>query len=228
MKKELYPIFIYLSMLILTGFAYSSQEYVVERGDTLWDISKKTNLSIEQLKNWNHLTSTTIYPNQRLKLSNDEQTATTYNVKQGDTLSAIAVKFGVTVEQLMSWNGLENEFIFAGDKLAVHSSSRKNKNENSNEIELDVTATAYTAYCSGCSGTTATGINLREHPKQKVIAVDPNVIPLGSRVWVDGYGEAIAADTGSAIKGHKIDVFIPTEKDAIDWGVRKVKMKVLS
>ena len=42
----------------------------------------------------------------------------------------------------------------------------------------------------------------------KLIAVDPSVIPLGSRVWVEGYGEAIAADTGGAIKGHKIDVLM--------------------
>lgn len=228
MKKEIYPLFIYLTLLILTGFAFSSQEYVVQKEDTLWDISEKANVSIEQLKNWNNLTSTTIYPNQRLKLSQEEKTATTYIVKRGDTLSAIAVKFGVTIEQLMIWNGLEDELIFAGDKLAVHSTGVNEDDKDSKEQELEVTATAYTAYCSGCSGTTATGINLRDDPNQKVIAVDPTIIPLGSRVWVDGYGEAIAADTGSAIKGHKIDVFIPTEKDAIDWGVKKVKMKVLS
>ncbi|MFX6153002.1 3D domain-containing protein, partial [Acinetobacter baumannii] len=52
--------------------------------------------------------------------------------------------------------------------------------------ELYVIATAYTAYCTGCSGTTATGINLRANPNAKVIAVDPRVIPLGTKVYVEG------------------------------------------
>ncbi len=95
--------------------------------------------------------------------------------------------------------------------------------------ELTVTATAYTAYCQGCSGITATGINLRNNPHAKVIAVDPNVIPLGSRVWVEGYGEAIAGDTGGAIKGNIIDVHVPTKDDAYQWGRRfNVKVKILS
>ncbi|WP_078381338.1 LysM peptidoglycan-binding and 3D domain-containing protein [Sutcliffiella halmapala] len=92
--------------------------------------------------------------------------------------------------------------------------------------ELTMTATAYTATCEGCSGITATGINLLENPDLKVISVDPDVIPLGSKVWVEGYGEAIAGDTGGAIKGNKIDIFIPEKQDAINYGVQEVKVKV--
>ena len=93
--------------------------------------------------------------------------------------------------------------------------------------EMTVTATAYTAYCAGCSGTTATGIDLRSNPNQKVIAVDPSVIPLGSRVWVEGYGEAIAGDTGGAIKGKIIDLFMENEQDALNWGRKTVTIKIL-
>ena len=70
--------------------------------------------------------------------------------------------------------------------------------------EFYVIATAYTPYCKGCSGTSATGINLRLNPDMKAIAVDPSVIKLGSKVWVEGYGTAIAVDTGGAIKGIKL------------------------
>lgn len=91
-----------------------------------------------------------------------------------------------------------------------------------------VEATAYTAYCNGCSGITYTGQNLRANPNQKVIAVDPNVIPLGSRVYVEGYGEAIAGDTGGAIKGNRIDVFVPSTSEALNWGRRTVKVTVLN
>ena len=91
-----------------------------------------------------------------------------------------------------------------------------------------MSATAYTAYCTGCSGITANGTDLRSNPGLKVIAVDPSIIPLGTRVFVEGYGEAIAADTGGAIKGNKIDVFIPTQEDALNWGRQTVQVTILN
>jgi uncharacterized protein YabE (DUF348 family) len=94
--------------------------------------------------------------------------------------------------------------------------------------EFYVSSTAYTAYCSGCSGYTATGINLRANPNVKVIAVDPSVIPLGTKVYVEGYGYAIAADKGTSIKGNKIDVFFPEKSQAYRWGQRKVKIQILN
>lgn len=93
--------------------------------------------------------------------------------------------------------------------------------------EMTVRATAYTAYCNGCSGTTRTGINLRKNPHLKVIAVDPTVIPLGTKVWVEGYGYAIAGDTGGAIKGNRIDLFIPDEKEVYKYGIKPVKIRIL-
>jgi N-acetylmuramoyl-L-alanine amidase len=94
-------------------------------------------------------------------------------------------------------------------------------------IELEVEATAYTADCEGCSGITATGLDLKNNPDKKVIAVDPDVIPLGSTVEVEGYGEAVAGDVGSAIVGNKIDVFIPDEDEALEWGRQTITVKVL-
>lgn len=60
------------------------------------------------------------------------------------------------------------------------------------------------------------------------IAVDPTIIPLGSRVYIPGYGEAIASDTGLAIKGNKIDLFLNSEKECIDFGKQNVTLYVLS
>ncbi|MBK5443489.1 MULTISPECIES: peptidoglycan-binding protein [Peribacillus] len=96
-----------------------------------------------------------------------------------------------------------------------------------NVKELTVASTAYTASCSGCSGTTRMGVDLKKYDDAKVIAVDPNVIPLGSNVEVEGYGQAIAVDTGGAIKGNRIDVFIPKEADALTWGRKEVKVKII-
>ncbi|EAE6401471.1 DUF348 domain-containing protein [Listeria monocytogenes] len=83
-----------------------------------------------------------------------------------------------------------------------------------------------TAYSGG--GTTAYGINLSANPGLKVIAVDPRIIPLGSKVWVEGYGEAIAGDTGGAIKGNIVDVYFPNESQCYSWGRKMVTVKVLN
>ena len=91
-----------------------------------------------------------------------------------------------------------------------------------------VTSTAYTAYCNGCSGKTATGFDLRSNPNAKIIAVDPRVIPLGTKVYVEGYGYAIAADKGGAIKGNKIDIFFSSKSKAYQWGRKKVKIRILN
>ena len=62
---------------------------------------------------------------------------------------------------------------------------------------------------------------------QGAIAVDPRVIPLGTVLWVEGYGYGVAIDTGGLIKGHKIDVFIPNKHAAQDWGVQRVKVIII-
>lgn len=93
--------------------------------------------------------------------------------------------------------------------------------------EFFANSTAYTARCAGCSGTTATGINLLNNPSAKVVAVDPSVIPLGTKLYVEGYGYAVAGDTGGAIRGRKIDVFFSDNGTALQWGRRTVKVRVL-
>ncbi|WP_106074897.1 cell wall-binding protein EntB [Bacillus wiedmannii] len=113
----------------------------------------------------------------------------------------------------------------------------KVREESKNNIqsakrELTVVATAYTADPSenGTYGErvlTAMGHDLTANPNMRIIAVDPKVIPLGSKVWVEGYGEAIAGDTGSAIKGNRIDVLMGSKSKAINWGRQTVKVKIL-
>lgn len=115
-------------------------------------------------------------------------------------------------------------------KVAAPATKPVSRNASSEPAgrEFYVTATAYTAYCTGCSGITATGIDLKANPHLKVIAVDPSVIPLGSKVWVEGYGYAIAGDTGGAIKGNKIDIFVPTKEQAYAFGRKSVRIKIIN
>src|SRR5699024_6969766 len=112
-------------------------------------------------------------------------------------------------------------------KSSADSSDDSSSSESSSGgKEMTMEATAYGPDCSGCSGVSATGMNLKDS-SAKVIAVDPSVIPLGSRIWVEGYGEAVAGDTGGAIKGNRIDVLYPSESEAGSWGRKSVNVKVL-
>jgi len=85
---------------------------------------------------------------------------------------------------------------------------------------LNMVSTAYTH----TGRNTHTGIA----PRVGVAAVDPSVIPLGSKLYVDGYGYCQAADIGSKIKGNRIDVFLDTRSQALKWGRRNVKVYVLN
>jgi uncharacterized protein YabE (DUF348 family) len=121
----------------------------------------------------------------------------------------------------------KDKVVAVGTKAIAQTVSRGTADANVSK-EFYVSSTAYTANCNGCSGVTATGFNLKANPGAKIIAVDPRVIPLGTKVYVEGYGYAVAADTGSAIKGNKIDVFFASKSDAYRWGRKKVKIKILN
>lgn len=83
-----------------------------------------------------------------------------------------------------------------------------------------ITVTAY-AYC--IHGRTASGTATN----YGTIAVDPYVIPMGSKIYVPGYGWGVASDTGGAIQGSKIDIWYPSTSDCQQWGVRNVTITVM-
>ncbi|WP_427109134.1 ubiquitin-like domain-containing protein [Lysinibacillus xylanilyticus] len=139
----------------------------------------------------------------------------------------------VVAKNLQSKNVVKEskkQVVAVGTKTVVASAATvsRGSSEPASGKEFYVTATAYTPNCTGCSGISATGINLKSNSGLKVIAVDPSVIKLGSKVWVEGYGTAIAGDTGGAIKGNRIDILVQSESQASNWGVRKVRIKVLN
>ncbi len=106
---------------------------------------------------------------------------------------------------------------------------------------IDVKATAY-CLCKKCCGkspsnpnygVTASGLRIIPGQEMKVVASDPSVIPLGTNVYIEGlygakdYGYAIVADTGSAIKNLKIDLYMDTHQMALNWGVKTVRVYIL-
>ena len=84
-------------------------------------------------------------------------------------------------------------------------------------ITFEATAYTWTGY------RTATGT----WPSRGTVAVDPRVIPLGTELHIEGYGPAVAADTGGAIQGQRVDLYMDTEHECWQWGRRKVEVRVL-
>ena len=164
--------------------------------------------------------------------------AASVKVKSGDTLSLIAKRHNVNASELQKKNKIKNaNTIRVGQVLtlpAKKSAAKKapakkkvvKKKAPAKKVlkTVRVSSSAYSRAQRGMSNYTATGIDLRK--KSKVIAVDPKVIKLGSKVYVPGYGEAIAGDTGGAIRGKKIDVHMNSVNACYNWGRRTVNVKV--
>jgi 3D (Asp-Asp-Asp) domain-containing protein/LysM repeat protein len=277
MLKKIISILAVAVLSVTVSANVQAASITVQKGDTLWALSRANDLSVENIQKLNKLTTDLIHPGDILTVAPEKR----YTVKQGDTLWDIGIDHQVTVSQIKEWNQLYSDLIHPGLNLVIFEGLKNNTISLSEKPvqpaaetpaesapapaveapapaesapapaveapapapaesapaveaaapsskEIIVEATAYTASCEGCSGITATGINLLENPNAKVISVDPSVIPLGSKVYVEGYGEAIAGDTGGAIKGNKIDIFIPTKQEAINFGRKQVKVTILN
>lgn len=92
-----------------------ASSYEVGEGDSLWKIAQKTNTTVPELKQWNHLSSDLIHVGQVLKVSNDIE----YEVQLGDSLWKIANEHGVSVQDLITWNELPSDLLQVGQILTI-------------------------------------------------------------------------------------------------------------
>lgn len=97
-----------------------SGTYSVVSGDSLDKIARRHGTTIADLRRWNNLNSSRIYPGQKLVVGSQASIAqTTYRIRSGDSLTVIAKRFGVSVNDLMRWNGLRSSRIRQGDTLVI-------------------------------------------------------------------------------------------------------------
>lgn len=129
--------------LIIPGVAPSDQTnvtYVVQKGDTLYSIAKTNNTTVDELVNLNDLDNTDLFIGQILELPNTGQsgvdnvyTEDKYTVQKGDTLYSIALKYGVTPQELVNKNNLTSNIIYVGDILTIPG-DKESTGEDSNEL----------------------------------------------------------------------------------------------
>ncbi len=120
----------------------------------------------------------------------------------------------------------QNKIVSQGTLKAITFS--RGGSVNASENIINVKATAYCPIKGVTNTYTASGLKATRNPDgYSTIAVDPKIIPMGTKLYVEGYGYAIAADKGSAIKGKFIDVYFNTLNEALDFGVKNIKVLIL-
>ncbi|BCB05738.1 C40 family peptidase [Bacillus sp. KH172YL63] len=139
----------------------TGKTYTVQSGDYLSKIGAKFDVYVSELKSWNNLKSDVIYPGQTLIVSAGgtstppPATSTTYTVQSGDTLSAIGVRYGVSVSNIINWNNLSSTTIYVGQKLSIQGASGGSET-SSNVVDI---AKKYVGTPYAWGGTTPSGFD---------------------------------------------------------------------
>ena len=219
-------------------------KYTFQWGDTMWGISQATDISVDKLVNVNDIDNrslihvgSTIYLSRDLSVisvQNGDEEVVSYDVSNGDAVEtetpeeveeAVEAAEGNVVEEAVVEEPAEEavvEEVVEQTQPAEESTAQTSSSENGRWMTVE--ATAYSRNQPELSNHTFTGIDLREN--SRVIAVDPNVIPLGSTIYVPGYGEYIAGDTGGAIIGNRIDIHFESLDSAIQFGRQSIDVQV--
>ena len=184
-------------------------------------------------------TKITVYRAVPVTVSYDGQTKSVMTSKQ--TVGDALIELGYNLEDVEASQGLDKRIQANMDIVLTDSAKKKAALQRMREEQMrpkvqtemgmmaytaayTMEATAYLPTDGSATGTTAMGIPAR----RGVVAVDPRVIPLGSRVYIPGYGVAIAADTGGAIKGEKVDLCMETYGECMNFGRRNIEVYVLA
>ena len=196
-------------------------------------------VNVSYLEKLNNIDNNDINSN---NVSTNEGTAVLISSDEDIILSDIPTNSNVNIEFTSTVDNIMNDVSIYNKKVEEQKATEvSNKADTEANVKAEIAAetqeastsykATYTMEATAYAGDTitATGVTPVRNPNGlSTIAVDPSIIPLGSKVYIPGYGEAIAADTGGAIKGHRIDLFLNSENECINWGRRNVTLHVLA
>lgn len=154
----------------------------------------------------------------------DSQTPNINDLKSAiDTLKSLSPQISTA-----SVKEKADTYIDTGNKkLTILIANSKNTSSNNNIVSKATYTMSSTAYTGG--SITALGLKVSRNPDGlSTVAVDPSVIPLGTKIYIQGYGYAICADTGSAIKGNIIDLYFNSEDECISWGRKDIIVNIIA
>lgn len=226
-------------------------KYTFQWGDTLWGISQATDISVDKLVQVNdidnrsliHVGSTIFLSKDAsvISVQNGEEEVVSYDVSTDEvteTETPEEVEETVVeeepVEEVVEEEPAEEAETVVEEQPAEAASEPVEETQATEATQasesrsgrwMTVEATAYSRNQEVLSNFTFTGIDLREN--SRVIAVDPDVIPLGSTVYVPGYGEYVAGDTGGAIIGNRVDLHMESVADAFEFGRRTLDIQIV-
>lgn len=185
--------------------------YTVETGDTLVNIATAYEVEVNELMKWNP------------SLTVDSQLQIGEIIEIKTKLDPEIIK-----PKKLTWEKektVVNETVLPESEHVAAIEETSGSAVDESDETMTVVATAYSRNQPSLTNITAMGIDLSENPK--VIAVDPSVIPLGTKVYVEGYGEAIAGDTGSAINGNRVDLHMESIDESFSWGIQEVELTII-
>ncbi|WP_010307735.1 LysM peptidoglycan-binding domain-containing protein [Kurthia senegalensis] len=199
------------STLLLTGITEASAAtYTVKSGDNLSTIASKYGTSYTNLMKQNNLSSTVIYPGQTLTVngkmaSTSSSTSTnststnssTYTVKSGDTLSAIASKYGTSYTNIMKLNNLHSTMIYAGQKLKVSGSASTNSTSSSSSNSSS-SASTYTVKSGDTLSSIASKHGTSYTNIMKLNSLNSTMIYVGQKLKVSGSASTNSTSSSSS------------------------------
>ncbi len=209
--------------------------YSVNPGDSLWYIANHYNTTVASIKQLNGLTSTLIFPGQTLLVASGSH-AMSPTTNAGESISGDQQN---TSAQTSSPSATDSSNSASPQVSAVARSVVTPQSQiaaPSSTQAVNMVATSYDA--SAASNGPWGAVNYFGKPLQfGDVAVDPSVIPLGSKLFISGYSDpalprggfyATANDVGGAIKGNRLDIFLPTASQANQFGIENIKVQVIS